>query len=162
MSKIKEQLLNLLETNGKLTYEELAVLLGEAPEIIRALIEELEQEGIISGYQALVNWDKANTDDVSAVIELKVTPRKGSGFDDIAEQIYQYPEVEALYLMSGSYDFMVILRKSTMRNIARFVNKLAMLDEVVSTATHVVLVRYKDHGTVFVQEKQDKRMVVSH
>lgn len=161
MDKVKEQLLNLLEKNGRLTHQELAVLVGESEETVRELIDSLEKEGIICGYQALVNWDKTNDEEVSAVIELKVTPQKGSGFDEMAEQIYQNPEVEALYLMSGSYDFMVILRKASMRSIARFVNKLAMLDNVVSTATHVVLVRYKDHGTVLVKDKQDQRMVVS-
>lgn len=161
MDKIKEQLLNLLEKNGRLTHQELAVLVGESEETVREMIDALETEGIICGYQALVNWDKTNDEEVSAVIELKVTPQKGSGFDELAEKIYQKPEVEALYLMSGSYDFMVILRKASMRSIARFVNKLAMLDNVVSTATHVVLVRYKDHGTVLVKDKQDQRMVVS-
>lgn len=161
MDKIKEQLLNLLEKNGRLTHQELAVLVGESEETVREMIDTLETEGIICGYQALVNWDKTNDEEVSAVIELKVTPQKGSGFDELAEKIYQKPEVEALYLMSGSYDFMVILRKASMRSIARFVNKLAMLDNVVSTATHVVLVRYKDHGTVLVKDKQDQRMVVS-
>lgn len=161
MDKVKEQLLNLLEKNGRLTHQELAVLVGESEETVRELIAELEKDGIICGYQALINWDKTNDEEVSAVIELKATPQKGSGFDVMAEQIYQYPEVEALYLMSGSYDFMVILRKAPMRSIARFVNKLAMLDNVVSTATHVVLIRYKDHGTVLVKDKQDQRMVVS-
>ncbi|NEW62055.1 winged helix-turn-helix transcriptional regulator [Granulicatella sp. zg-ZJ] len=158
---MKEQILALLENNGRLTYEELAALVGESVDTVKEIVKALEKEGIICGYQALVNWDKTNDHDVSAVIELKVTPQKGSGFDDIAEQIYRYPEVEALYLMSGSYDFLVILRKAPMKSIAKFVNQLAVLDDVVSTATHIVLVRYKDHNKILFQNKKDQRMVVS-
>lgn len=160
MDRIKQQILNLLESNGRLSYEEVAVLIGQDIDTTKEIIQSLEKSGIISGYHAIINWDKTDDDNVSAVIELRVTPQKGSGFDAIAEQIYRYPEVEALYLMSGSYDLMVILRKAPMKAIARFVNKLAVIDGIEGTRTHVVLVRYKDHNNILVSEKQDKRMVV--
>lgn len=160
MEKVREQILNLLEKNGRLTPAEIAVLVGEPEDVVANEIQELEKKGVICGYQAVVNWDRTDDDNVSAVIELKVTPQKGSGFDEIAEKIYRHPEVEAFYLMSGSYDFMVILRKAPMKSIARFVNKLAMLDEVVSTATHVVLVRYKDHNTALIKYKKEQRVEV--
>ena len=158
---LQERIASLLEKNSRLTAADLAVLLGVHEEVVTELITEMEQEHIICGYQTLINWDKTNDSDVSAVIELRVTPQRGVGFDRVAEQIYQYPEIEALYLMSGSYDFMVILRKAPMKEIAQFVNRLAVLDDVVSTATHVVLSRYKDHGTVFVRGDEDRRMVMS-
>lgn len=160
MDKLKVQILTLLEKNGRLSNQEIAVMVGEDEQTVKSLVNELEQDGIICGYQALVNWDKTDDSNVSAVIELKVTPQKGSGYDDIAEQIYRYEEVEALYLMSGSYDLLVILRKAPMRSIAKFVNRLAVLDDVVSTATHIVLERYKDHSTVLTPTKTDQRMVV--
>lgn len=162
MRTVKEELLHLLERDGRLTYRELAALVGETEENVEKYVVELECDGVISGYGALVNWDKASGDDVSAVIELKVTLHKSSGFDEIAAKISNYSEVEALYLMSGSYDFMVILRQAPMREIARFVNKLAVLDEVISTATHIVLVRYKDHSTVLIDPKEDKRIAGNH
>ncbi|MBS4762038.1 Lrp/AsnC family transcriptional regulator [Carnobacteriaceae bacterium zg-ZUI252] len=160
MDKLKVQILSLLEKDGRLTYQEIAVLLGQEESLVKNVIDQLEQDGIICGYQALINWDKTNDSDVSAVIELKVTPHKGSGYDWIAEKIGGYEEVEALYLMSGRYDLLVILRKAPMRAIAKFVNRIAVMDDVVSTATHVVLERYKDHGTVMADAETDQRMVV--
>lgn len=160
MDKLSMQILTLLEKNGRLSNSELAVLLGENEEVVAGLVSQLEESGVISGYQALVNWDKTNDSDVSAVIELKVNLQKGSGYDEIASKIYRYDEVEALYLMSGSYDLLVILRKAPMRSIAKFVNRLAVMDSIVSTATHIVLERYKDHSTVLADTKADQRMVV--
>lgn len=158
MKKLKEQILRLLEKNGRLTHQELAILTGVTEDQVSSIVKQLEEDNIICGYQALVNWDKTEDDDVSAVIELKVTPNRSGGFDSIAEKIYQYPEVEAMYLMSGSYDFMIILKKAPMKSIARFVNHLAVLDEVVSTATHVVLNRYKDHNVQLVHKREDIRV----
>lgn len=160
MDKLSMQILTLLEKNGRLTNHELAILLGESEEVVADLVLQLEESGVISGYQALINWDKTNDSDVSAVIELKVNLQKGSGYDEIASKIYDYDEVEALYLMSGSYDLLVILRKAPMRSIAKFVNRLAVMDSIVSTATHIVLERYKDHSIVLSDTKADQRMVV--
>jgi DNA-binding Lrp family transcriptional regulator len=110
----------------------------------------------------LINWDKTGDDEVSAIIELRVNPQRGSGFDRIAEKVYQFPEVETVFLMSGGFDFMVQLKKAPMKEIALFVAKrLSVIDEVQSTTTHFVLKRYKDHGTLFVDEGDDKRMVLT-
>ena len=118
----------------------------------------MEQEHIICGYHTLINWDKTTVEKVTALIEVKVTPQRGMGFDKIAERIYQFDEVNAVYLMSGAYDFTVILEGKTMKDVAYFVaNKLSTLDSVLSTATHFVLKKCKDHGTVLEQETPDER-----
>ena len=133
----------------------------ETDDVVHAL-KDMEERKIICGYHTLVNWDKANDDEVSAVIELKVNPQRGAGFDKIAERVYQFPEVDAVYLMSGAYDLLVEMRKAPMKDIASFVaRRLSTIEEVQSTATHFILKRYKDHGTLFVDEDKDKRMVVS-
>ncbi|MDE1547642.1 Lrp/AsnC family transcriptional regulator [Jeotgalibaca sp. YN-L-12] len=160
--EIREKILKMIEKNSKRTHEEIAVMLGLELEVVTETIEQLEAEKVICGYHTLVNWDKAEDDEVSAVIELKVNPQRGSGFDKIAERVYQYPEVDAVYLMSGAYDLLVEMRKAPMKEIAAFVaNRLSTIDEVQSTATHFILKRYKDHGTLFVEENKDQRMVVS-
>jgi DNA-binding Lrp family transcriptional regulator len=106
----------------------------------------------------LINWDKTDIEKVSALIEVRVTPQRGQGFDSIAERIYKYPEVNSVYLMSGGYDLMVILEGKSLREVANFVSdKLSTLDTVLSTATHFILKKYKDHGTVFAAKKQDER-----
>ena len=125
-------------------------------------IAEMEKEHIICGYHTLINWDNTSEEKVVALIEVKVTPQRGMGFDKIAERIYQYNEVNAVYLMSGSFDFTVFIEGKTMRQVAQFVSdKLAPLDSVLSTATHFVLKKYKDHGTVLCDEVQDERMLIT-
>jgi len=161
-NKDREKILELLEKNARYSAKDIAVMLGFAEDEVRSEIERMEKEHVICGYHALVNWDKTDDEKISALIELKVTPQRGNGFDKIAEKIYQYPEVESLYLMSGGYDFTVILKKATMKEIASFVSsKLAVMEEVQSTVTHVVLVRYKDHGITLAGIKKDMRMVVT-
>lgn len=161
-SELKEKILKIIEKDSKLTAEEVAVMLGAATQEVETAIDELEAEKIICGYHTLINWDKTGDDEVSAIIELRVNPQRGSGFDRIAEKIYHFPEVEAISLMSGGFDFMVQLKKAPMKEIALFVAKrLSVIDEVQSTTTHFVLKRYKDHGTLFVDEGDDKRMVVT-
>ena len=158
----EERILELLEKDAKLKASELAVMLGLEEDEVSAAINNFEKTGIIRGYHALVNWDKTDDEKVSALIELKVTPQRGNGFDKIAEKIYQYPEVDSLYLMSGRFDFTVMLRKATMKEIAHFVaSKLAVIDGVQSTATHVVLLRYKDRGFIMTDEEKQKRMMVN-
>lgn len=158
----EERILELLEKDAKLKSSELAVMLGLEEDEVSAAINNFEKTGIIRGYHALVNWDKTDDEKVSALIELKVTPQRGNGFDKIAEKIYQYPEVDSLYLMSGRFDFTVMLRKATMKEIAHFVaSKLAVIDGVQSTATHVVLLRYKDRGFIMTDEEKQKRMMVN-
>lgn len=160
--EMNENILKIIEKDSRLTPEEIAIMLGlEADEVAEA-IKEMENRKVICGYHTLVNWEKAEDDEVSAVIELKVNPQRGSGFDKIAERVYQYPEVEAVYLMSGAYDLLVEMRKAPMKDIASFVaRRLSTIEEVQSTATHFILKRYKDHGTLFVDDDEDKRMVVS-
>ena len=158
----EERILELLEKDAKLKASELAVMLGLEEDEVSAAVKNFEKKGVIRGYHALVNWDKTDDEKVSALIELKVTPQRGNGFDKIAEKIYQYPEVDSLYLMSGRFDFTVMLRKATMKEIAHFVaSKLAVIDGVQSTATHVVLLRYKDRGFIMTDEEKQKRMMVN-
>ena len=157
----REEILRLLEENARYTPKDIAVMLGLGLEETEKEIKEMERERIICGYHALVNWDKTDDEKISALVELKVMPQRGCGYDSIAEKIYQYPEVESLYLMSGAYDFTVILKKATMKEIANFVStRLAVIEEVQSTATHIVLVRYKDHCTSFAEPKKDQRVMV--
>lgn len=160
--KNREQILKLLETDSRLTAQEIAIMLALDSQEVQQQIKEMEQDGTICGYHTLVNWDKTDDQNVSAIIELKVNPQRGQGFDRIAEKIYQFPEVEAIYLMSGGFDFSVELKKAPMREIAAFVsNRLSIIEEVQSTATHIILKKYKDHGTLFVKQESDKRMVIT-
>ena len=155
------QLLEILEKNGRLKDEELAVMTGKDPNEIRAKIEAFEKDNIIVGYSALINWEKINTENVTALIEVKVTPQRGEGFDKIAERIYRFPEVNACYLMSGSFDLTVIIVGRTLKEVALFVaERLAPLDSVQSTATHFVLKKYKDKGTIFEDKPKDDREAI--
>lgn len=157
-----ENILKLLEKDSRLSAKDIALMLSEKEETVQAYISALEKNKTICGYPALINWEKTDNESVAAVIEIKVNPQKGTGFDNIAKKIYQFPEVEALYLMSGAYDFLVELKKAPMKEIAAFVyNRLSVIEEVQSTATHVLLKHYKKQGTLFVDEEEDKRMVVS-
>ncbi|MBR4400326.1 MAG: Lrp/AsnC family transcriptional regulator [Synergistes sp.] len=158
----REEILRLLEENARYTVKDLAAMLGLEAKKVKDEIAAMERERVICGYHALVNWDKTDDEKISALIELKVTPQRGDGYERIAEKIYQYPEVESLYLMSGGYDFTVILKKATMKEIASFVSsRLAVIEEVQSTTTHVVLARYKDHGIQLAENRKDMRMVVT-
>lgn len=159
---MREKILAIIEKNSRIDLRDLAILLGENEASIANEIADMEKEGIICGYHTLINWENTSDEKVVALIEVKVTPQRGMGFDKIAERIYQYSEVNAVYLMSGAFDFTVILEGKTMRAVAQFVSeKLAPMDAVLSTATHFVLKKYKDHGTVLVQKSQDERMPVS-
>ena len=159
---MREKILSIIEKNAKLPVEDLAALLGEDPEQVGAEIKAMEEEGVICAYHTLINWDSTQDERVDALIEVKVTPQRGMGFDSIAERIYQYEEVDALYLMSGAIDFTVIVKGRTMKEVANFVSmKLGPMESVLSTATHFVLKRYKDHGTKLVAPKKDERMQVS-
>ena len=122
----------------------------------------LEAEGVICGYHTLIDWEKTSNEKVSALIEVRVAPQRGQGFDNVAERIYRYPEVRSVYLMSGGYDLMVILEGKTLREVSNFVSdKLSTLDAVLSTATHFILKKYKDHGTVISQKKEDEREMIT-
>jgi len=159
---MRTDILNLIQNNSKLDVKDLALMLGADEEGISAEISAMEKEKIISGYHTLINWDKTNTERVTALIEVKVTPQRGEGFDKIAERIYRFKEVKAVYLMSGGFDLTVIIEGATMKEVALFVGqKLAPLASVLSTGTHFVLKKYKDYGIILDEEKKDERMVVS-
>lgn len=146
----KERILALLQENAKLTAEQIAVMLGENEAAIAAAIEQYEKDGIIKGYRALINWDRTEVQRASALIELKVTPQRNTGFDEIAARIMGFPEVESVYLMSGGFDLAVLVNAKTMSDVAKFVSKrLATIGGILSTATHFILTKYKDGGTVF-------------
>lgn len=158
---MKERILAVIEKNSKITAKELADILGESEAAVAAAIAEMEEEHIICGYHTLINWEHTDDEKVIAMIEVKVTPQSEMGFDKIAERIYQYSEVKAVYLMSGAYDFTVMIEAKTMRAVAQFVSeKLSTIDSVLSTATHFVLKKYKDHGTVLCDKPQDERMLI--
>ena len=153
-----KKLLRLLEKDAHLTAEELALMCEKEVGDIKKMIDAYEEEGIILGYTTVIDWDKTDTEYVNALIELKVIPERLHGYDGIAEKIYNYPEVESLYLMSGGFDLAVMLRGKTMREIAAFVaSKLAVLDSVTATATHFVLQKYKENGVIFGAPQKDER-----
>ena len=159
---MREQILTFLEKNSRIDLKELAVLLGSDEITIANEIAKMEQEKVICGYHTLIDWDKTSTEKITALIEVRVTPQRGQGFDSIAERIYNYPEVRSVYLTSGAYDLMVILEGKTLKEVSGFVSdKLSTLDTVLSTATHFVLKKYKDHGTIFDKKVKDERMLVT-
>ena len=153
-----KKLLKLLEKDAHLSPRDLAVMCEKEEGDIKKMIEDFEKRGVILGYTTVIDWDKTDTEYVNALIELKVTPRVGSGYDEIAERIYNYPEVESVYLMSGGFDLMVVIEGKTMKEVAYFVaEKLATLEDVIATSTHFVLRKYKDKGIIYGPEQKDER-----
>ncbi len=153
-----DRLLKLIENDCRLTNEQLAAMLGKETGDIAKMIKAYEKDGVIVGYKALVDWDKTDRESTTALIELKVTPQRDSGFDKVAERIYQYPEVQSLYLISGGFDLAIIIEGRTLREVALFVaEKLSTLDEVTSTATHFVLRKYKEKGVIYGKPFEDER-----
>ncbi len=148
-----DKLLKLLSRNSEYSVSELALMLGEPEDYVRARIKKYEDDGIIKGYRALVNYEKVQDAGVTAYIELKVTPQKKSGFDEIAKRIMSFDEVESVYLMAGAYDLSIIVKGETIQDVSAFVSrKLSALDGILSTATHFILKRYKDDGVVLEDE----------
>lgn len=159
---MKEELLAVIEKNSRIDLKELAVILGVAEIDVINTLQELEDEGIICGYHTMINWEQTSIEKVTALIEVKVTPQRGQGFDSVAERIYKYPEVQSVYLISGGYDLLVTLEGKTLREVSTFVSdKLSTLDTVLSTATHFILKKYKDHGTIFTKKPEDEREIVT-
>ena len=155
-----EKLLRILSENARLSCDQLAAMTGETPEAVAAKIEELEAQGVIKGYRAVVDWDKTDRDLCIARIEIKVTPKSGMGFDDLANTIAQFDEVEDVTLMSGSYDLALTVTGKSFKEVAMFVSRrLAPLDSVQSTATHFVLRKYKEAGIVTAGRERDEREV---
>ena len=148
------KLLELLKNNAKLTNEQLASMLGMSVEEVAETVAKLEKDKTIVCYSAVVNWDKTEKDTTTALIEIKVTPQRGHGFEAIAERIFQFPEVKRLYLVSGAYDFLAVVEGKTLKDVATFVSsRLAPLDQILSCATHFMLKKYKDDGVVFVENE---------
>ena len=153
-----DNFLKILEDNANLTPEQLAVMCNKEVGDIKKFIEQQEKDGVILGYKTMIDWDKTDREYVTALIEVKITPQRDRGFDRVAEIIYNYPEVQSLYLMSGSYDLCVLIEGKTMREVAYFVaQKLATIDDVISTATHFVLRKYKDKGVIYGVVDVDER-----
>ena len=157
---MREELLRIIEKNSRMDLKELAVILGVTEVDVVNELAALEAEGIICGYHTLINWEKTSVERVNALIEVRVTPQRGQGFDSVAERIYKYPEVHAVYLISGGYDLLVTLEGKTLKQVSTFVSeKLSTLDQVLSTATHFILKKYKDHGTILAEEEDLKEKV---
>ena len=159
---MREQILTFLERNSRIDLKELAILLGSDETVIANEIQKMEKEGIICGYHTLIDWEKTSSEKVTALIEVRVTPQRGQGFDSIAERIYNYPEVQSVYLISGGYDLLVILEGKTLKEVSGFVSdKLSTLESVLSTATHFILKKYKDDGIILSKKNKDERMLVT-
>ena len=159
---MRERLLSIIEKNSRIDLKELAVIMGvEEIDIVNELAA-LESEGIICGYLTMIDWEKTSVDKVTALIEVRVTPQRGQGFDHMAERIYKYPEVNSVYLISGGYDLLITLEGKTIKDVSSFVSdKLSTLDSVLSTATHFILRKYKDHGTILAKKDEDTREKVT-
>ena len=159
---MKEKLLSIIEKNSRIDLKELALMLNKEEIDVANELVKLEEEGIICGYHTLVNWEKTDIEKVTALIEVKVTPQRGQGFDRIASRIYNYPEVRDVFLISGGFDLLVTLEEKSLKEIAQFVSeKLSTLDSILSTGTHFILKKYKDHGTIIDEKVEDEREVVS-
>ncbi len=155
------EILKLLEKDSKLTAQQIAAMLGREQADVEAVIAGLEADGTILKYMTLIDWDKIPDDSVTALIEVKIAPQRGDGFDRIAERIYQYDEVDSLYLMSGDFDLAVYITAKSIKDVAQFVYaRLAPLDGVTATATHFMLKKYKEKGCVFnVMSEQEERLL---
>lgn len=160
---MREKILTFIEKNSRINLKELAIMLGVDEASVANEIAAMEQENVICGYHTLIDWDKAGLEKVTAMIEVRVTPQRGMGFDKIAERIYNYPEVKSVYLISGGFDLMVTLEGKTLREVSQFVtDKLSTLDQVLSTKTNFILKKYKDHRTIMAAPvKSDERGIMS-
>ncbi len=153
-----KKILALLENDARLGADQISVMLGESKEDIQNKIDELEGNGTVLGYKAVIDWEKTDREYVTAMIDVKLTPMRDRGFDRVAEKIFNYPEVQSVYLMSGAYDLSVVIEGKTMKEVAYFVaQKLATIESVISTSTHFVLHKYKDKGVIYGYSEIDER-----
>lgn len=158
----RREILQLLQNDARLTAEQLATMVGEETEAVAQALREMEAAGILLRYTAVVDWDQIDTDTVTAIIDVKITPQRGVGFDQLAQRIARFPEVRACYLMSGAYDLSVFVQASSLREVARFVSqRLSTLDGVASTTTHFIMKRYKHDGVLFEGPETDERLAVT-
>ncbi len=159
---MREEILNFIEKNSRVDLKEVAVCLGISEIDVANELAAMESEGIICGYHTLIDWDKVTQERIHALIEVRVTPQRGRGFDEVAERIYKYPEVQATYLISGGFDLLVFMEGKTLREISSFVyEKLSTMEFVMSTTTHFVLKKYKDHGIILNSKNEDERMIMT-
>ena len=159
---MREQILAIIEKNSRIDIKELAVILGAEEIDVANELKAMEEEGIICGYHTMIDWEKTSIEKVTALIEVRITPQRGKGYDNIAERIYKYPDVNSVYLISGGYDLLVTVDGKTLKSVSSFVNeKLATIEGVLSTATHFILKKYKDHGTAFATKKEDEREMIT-
>lgn len=162
MNNDKEKILKLIERDVCLTATDIAVMIGKDAEYVQKILDECIENQTILGKKTIIDWEKTERELVSAIIELKVTPQRGSGFDRISERIYQYDEISSVYLVSGGFDIAVIVEGKTLKEVALFVaEKLAPMDEVISTATHFILKKYKAEGVILNKKTEDDREVIT-
>ena len=159
---MNNDILKLLENDSRLTVKDIASMLGLDEAAVAADIKAMEDSKVICGYHTMINWEHTSLETVNALIEVRITPQRGQGFDHLAERIYRYQEVHSVYLISGGYDLLVSLEGKSLREISNFVSdKLSTLDGVLSTATHFVLKKYKDHGTILTSKNEDERELIT-
>ena len=158
-----DEILRILDKEqARIDRSKIAAMLRMDETEVAAKMAEMEKNNVIVGYKTIVNWDKTDRDVVTALIELRITPQRGEGFDKVAKRIYKYPQVRSLYLMSGAYDLAVTIEGKSMKEVALFVaQKLAPMDSIISTATHFVLKKYKEEGIVFEDDEKDTRQVIT-
>jgi DNA-binding Lrp family transcriptional regulator len=158
MEKLEMNILDILTDDARTPISQIAVMLGKSDDEIASTIARLERQRVILKYPALINWEKVNVDEVEAMIEVRVTPQRGEGFEAIAEQIYRFDEVSSVYLMSGGFDIAVMIEGKTLKEVAFFVaEKLSTMEGITGTATHFVLRKYKDKNTVYNRKPVDER-----
>ncbi|MGN0368141.1 MAG: Lrp/AsnC family transcriptional regulator [Wujia sp.] len=159
---MRKQILKLLEVDSKITVADIAAMIGVDEAVVAADIKAMEDENVICGYHTMIDWDKVAEEMVTAMIEVKVTPQREAGFDKIADRVRNFDEVTSVYLIAGSYDFMVVIQGKTLREISHFVSEqLAIIDDVIATSTNFVLKKYKDHGVVFETPTNDERLAIA-
>ena len=162
MDALDRKILKLLSANARMENSDIAAIVGASEKSVSERIRALEKDGVICGYKSVIDWEKVDTDSVSAIIELKVTPKAGFGFEEVAARVSQYPEVESVYLMSGAYDLYVVVKGRTFHEVSNFVSReLAMIDSVTSTGTQFVMRRYKEHNVELIKFDEDGRGTIS-
>ena len=162
MDAIDRKILKLLEANARMENEDIATVTDLTEDEVTARIAALEKAGVICAYKSVIDWEKVDTDSVSAIIELKVTPKAGLGFEEVAARVAKYPEVESVYLMSGAYDLNVVVKGKTFHEVSNFVSReLAMIDSVTSTGTQFVMRRYKEYKVELIGDDEDGRSKIS-
>ena len=162
INELRQRILKAIEHDGRVDLGDLAIRLGVDETDVANEMSDMEKEGIICGYHTLIDWDKTDEQKVTVLIEVRVTPQRGQGFDVIAERIYKFAEVDSVYLISGGFDLMVIMEGQTLKEVSRFVSeKLSALESVLSCATHFIMRKYKVNGTILAKKYEDERMLIT-